>query len=407
MASLKIKYVGPIREGLPNGGAFRFDGVTVFTGTQGSGKSTAAKLFSSFTWLEKALVRGDVESEEVNNFDYFSKTLMGFHGLTDYFKQTSEVEYIGRRFVFKVQGASFEINRAPNPKSFESPKIMYVPAERNFLAAIDKPELITKLPRSLKDFLSEYVEAKEYFAKRPVQLELENTYFTFDDATQRSYLSGDDFKVDLLHASSGYQSYIPLFLVTRYLAEFVERSEGDKPNEMSVVAERRWLRELSRVLSNDNLNDEEKIRHATDLMQRFTYRSFINIVEEPEQNLYPTSQKQALFEVLTASNGRSDNRLLITTHSPFIISYLNVSMEANRLYKSSQTANNTVLKQLNSICPKKAAVDASRVHTYEFMSNGSVAELGKYQGILSDENQLNSELETINDLFSELLDLED
>ena len=68
MASLKIKYVGPIRQGLPDGEVFQFQGVTVFTGSQGSGKSTAAKIFSSLTWLEKALVRGDLEPSEVNHF---------------------------------------------------------------------------------------------------------------------------------------------------------------------------------------------------------------------------------------------------------------------------------------------------------------------------------------------------
>src|SRR5690554_5034828 len=105
MATLKVKYVGPIREGLPEGGAFCFDGVTVFTGTQGSGKSTAAKLYSSFTWLEKALVRGDIEPHEANNIAYFRDELMAFHGLTDYFNKHSEVEYVGRRFSFLLQNS--------------------------------------------------------------------------------------------------------------------------------------------------------------------------------------------------------------------------------------------------------------------------------------------------------------
>ena len=35
--------------------------VTFFIGNQGSGKSTVAKLISIFSWIEKALVRGDYD----------------------------------------------------------------------------------------------------------------------------------------------------------------------------------------------------------------------------------------------------------------------------------------------------------------------------------------------------------
>lgn len=407
MASLKIKYVGPIRQGLPDGEVFQFQGVTVFTGSQGSGKSTAAKIFSSLTWLEKALVRGDIEPSEANNFEYFKTTLMNFHGLAEYFNIHSVVEYQGKRFSFILRNLSFEIQSRKAPADFASPKIMYVPAERNFLAAIDKPEVISKLTKSLKDFLAEYLEAKEYFAKHPVQLELNNTYFSFEEETKRSYVSGDDFKIDLLHASSGYQSYIPMFLVTRYLREFVERSEGEKQNEMSVAAERRWLQELSRLLSNKQMNDKQKIDKATELMQRYTYSSFINIVEEPEQNLYPTSQKQALFGLLSASNGRPDNRLLLTTHSPYIISYLNISLEAAKIYSSLNSDKSAIEKKhrVSSICPQVSAVNAERVNTYEFKSDGSVSELGKYDGVLQDANQLNNELDQLNSLFSDLLEI--
>ncbi|MCL4409274.1 MAG: ATP-binding protein, partial [Gammaproteobacteria bacterium] len=180
-----------------------------------------------------------------------------------------------------------------------------------------------------------------------------------------------------------------------------------KQNEMSVAAERRWLQELSRLLSNKQMNDKQKIDKATELMQRYTYSSFINIVEEPEQNLYPTSQKQALFGLLSASNGRPDNRLLLTTHSPYIISYLNISLEAAKIYSSLNSDKSAIEKKhrVSSICPQVSAVNAERVNTYEFKSDGSVSELGKYDGVLQDANQLNNELDQLNSLFSDLLEI--
>ena len=64
MSKIKVKNFGPIREGFQdNGGWIEISKATVFIGNQWSGKSTLAKLISIFTWIEKALVRGDYNKE--------------------------------------------------------------------------------------------------------------------------------------------------------------------------------------------------------------------------------------------------------------------------------------------------------------------------------------------------------
>jgi predicted ATPase len=60
MSKIKITNFGPIKSGyVANGGFLDIKKVTLFVGNQGSGKSTVAKLVSTFSWMEKALVRGD------------------------------------------------------------------------------------------------------------------------------------------------------------------------------------------------------------------------------------------------------------------------------------------------------------------------------------------------------------
>ena len=76
MSKIKIKNFGPIQEGYKeNNGWIDISKVTVFIGNQGSGKSTVAKLISTFTWIEKALVRGDYNKnglkEGINSETYF------------------------------------------------------------------------------------------------------------------------------------------------------------------------------------------------------------------------------------------------------------------------------------------------------------------------------------------------
>ena len=64
MSRIKIKNFGSIKEGfLENEGWLDIKKVTVFVGNQGSGKSTVTKLISLFTWIEKALFRGDYDKK--------------------------------------------------------------------------------------------------------------------------------------------------------------------------------------------------------------------------------------------------------------------------------------------------------------------------------------------------------
>ena len=52
MGKIKIKNFGPIKEGYQdNDGWIDIKKVTVFIGNQGSGKSTVAKLISTFVWI--------------------------------------------------------------------------------------------------------------------------------------------------------------------------------------------------------------------------------------------------------------------------------------------------------------------------------------------------------------------
>lgn len=64
MPKLKIKNFGPIREGfLENDGFFELKKVSIFIGNQGTGKSTIAKLVSTFLTIER-LIFADKENQK-------------------------------------------------------------------------------------------------------------------------------------------------------------------------------------------------------------------------------------------------------------------------------------------------------------------------------------------------------
>ena len=96
MSRIKIKNFGPIKE--PKSVKDEWidiKKVTVFTGNQGSGKSTVAKLISTFTWMEKVLTRGDFKEKEFTTTKFKNK-YCGYHRISNYFiKERTEIIYEG------------------------------------------------------------------------------------------------------------------------------------------------------------------------------------------------------------------------------------------------------------------------------------------------------------------------
>lgn len=142
------------------------------------------------------------------------------------------------------------------------------------------------------------------------------------------------------------------------------------------------------------------------LSSKFNKTSFINIIEEPEQNLFPTSQWQLLKSLLEFNNLIIGNKLIMTTHSPYIINYLSIAIQAGYL-KEKIKSNNFLLKKLDSIVPLSSTVNSKEVSIYQLdEEKGTISKLNSYEGIPSDKNLLNESLADGNSLFDSLLEIE-
>ena len=128
---------------------------------------------------------------------------------------------------------------------------------------------------------------------------------------------------------------------------------------------------------------------------------FLNVVEEPEQNLFPQSQMKNLEFLLDCANCNMNNKLVITTHSPYILSYITLAAKVFDLLKRGVPK-----ERLENIVPVQSAVDGNQVFIYETQQDGSIKKLESYDNLPSDENLLNKAMALGNELFAELLDLE-
>ncbi|RLD91438.1 MAG: ATP-binding protein [Bacteroidetes bacterium] len=405
MSKIRIKNFGPIKMGLiENNGWINISKITIFIGNQGSGKSAVAKLISTFTWMEKALSRGDMKISDFERYNRFRKKHCAYQNIHNYFKDNTYIEYVGKLYSFTYRSGNLKIKTLNNPKYY-MPKVMYVPAERNFVSAVSQPDKLKYLPQPLYTFLDEF-ERSKFEISEPIELPINNLSFKFEKKKKEAKLVGGDYEVILSEASSGLQSFIPLFIVTKNLAEGIGKEFDFTKNKLSLNEKQKLRKQLLEILLDKNLNEDLK-KSAIDLLSSLTKNDyFFNIVEEPEQNLFPASQRKIIFSLLKYNNLNKRNKLLMTTHSPYIINYLSIAIEANFI-KSKIKNNPNLLQKLDKIITIDSTINAEDVSIYEFDEiEGSVKKLKSYEGIPSDRNLLNESLSMSNEIFSQLLEID-
>lgn len=417
MPRMRVRNFGPIRQGREdNDGWLDMTKVTVFVGNQGSGKSTLAKLFSTFTWIEKALVRGDYEKKWFERKNRLQNHFLPYHRLENYLppegREPATIEYQGDAYSIIFADGYLYIEEARPRAAYELPQIMYVPAERNFISYVRHPQELKLSSDSLKEFLSEFEKAKTELRGR-LRLPINDAELEYDKLNDTLSIRDDAHKLRLADASSGFQSAVPLFLVSHSLAHKVkasamEASEGTS-EPMSVEQLDRFKSLIAEISVNDSLTQEQRRAAISTISSRFNKTAFVNIIEEAEQNLFPTSQWAVTTELLAMNNLTAANRLVLTTHSPYIVNFLSIAIQGHYLRRriDERGADLGLLERLGQVVPLGALVDAHDLSIYQSdEKTGSIQKLATTDGIPSDRNYLNLQLMKGNELFDSLLDIE-
>ena len=400
MAKIRVQNFGPIKN---NDQWIEIGKVTLLIGNQGSGKSTIAKLISTFAWMEKSLIRGDHDAKFFERKCKFKNTFLAYHRIQNYINANTDIGYVGNSYTFHFRENALRVEQTQLTNTTELSQIMYVPAERNFLTYIESFKELKVASPSLREFKDEYKKAQKNI-KGSYDLPVDGAGLEYDRQNDILHIRGKDYKLRISEASSGYQSLVPLYIVSKNLAETVlHRADNSDMTEEERV---RYKKLVTEIYDNKKLSEEQRRSAISALSDRFTKTHFVNIVEEPEQNLFPTSQWEMLCSLLELNNLSGGNKLIITTHSPYIINYLTLFVKAHIL--CTKNISGEIEQRVNSIVPVKSKVDPETLYVYELdEKNGTYSLLDTYKGMPSDENYLNNSLADSNDKFAQLLDLED
>lgn len=329
MATIRLQNFGPIKDT----GVIELSNVLLVIGRQSAGKSTFMKVLCYCRWLEKKVMTSFREVVSVySHNERFKKDLMLFHRINEiYFQDNTKIEYDGDilSITFPGDGQNVKIVRKEGKwESRYNTKLTYIPAERNLVSAIKNidADYKTKERDVLFNFILEWAEAKEHYsheAAYPLSVTDDFRYYSEDGKDFVQLPNGN--AIPAFYASSGVQSVMPLDVMSNYVAGLVGQTVSFSKQDL--------LNKLMEIL---NVKDESNIdlsafteENINAMRSRMVYQSAQIYVEEPEQNLYPDAQKKLVLNLIRTlkkanSIGTQRSSLVLTTHSPYVLSVLNV-----------------------------------------------------------------------------------
>lgn len=360
-----------------------FRRLTLFIGDQGSGKSTLSKLLTicrDMRWWLQLLE--NPESDEIR------KPFFNF-GINEYFMDDSYIKYSMGGLVIKYEEGVFSIVSNDIGKDeisvyFEylnkkfgysqdsssssetddveqafmeanARMILYNPAERNLVGNLSEATASLwsagiPLPKPLLEYMGLFERATKLFPR--YEIPIFKVDFVKKDNKNMIELSGKDKLISLSASSSGLQSAIPMLMVIDFA------------------------------------------------LKTNCFDSFV--IEEPEQNLFPKNQFEMLGFVTTRLWTNQRRQFIITTHSPYMLSSLNVLMLAYKLQHIEEVREEAekIIVPGYTVNPDDVAVYSLDPENEEYCKSLISEKTGLVSG-----NELDSVSELIGDDFDRLYNL--
>ncbi len=241
----------------------------------------------------------------------------------------------------------------------------FIPAGRSFFTSIGKAIAAFEQGRVLDPLILRFGRMFTAYKSRPLRLSTKTPDLRATQAIFRVLLGGQ--------------------LKTDGDLEFVEMEDGRRV-----------------PLSAMSSGQQEVLPLVTVLPWLFSGKSAkLCYIEEPEAHLFPVSQGKLVEALVIAANAGPTN-LVMTTHSPYVVTKLNNLLKAGAVAKKLDEAGR---KRLDQLLTRRAWLPAKGVRAYA-LDDGVLHSILDEDGLINGE-YLDSASNVLSDEFSALLDLED
>lgn len=387
MEKLIVKNFGPIKEA-----EIDLTKYVVFIGDTSTGKSVLAKLIAIFRdndiylsshrveEFDKLLNHYNINFKRVDTYIEYSLKDISMIFTNNSFKVSERIKdkipnITNDIDTIKKADLAELMNKIHSAKSLEDLKVLrslvekfvevdskiayifpvYIPAERilNSLVSSSLSGLWANnvaLPPYFKDF-----SAKFEVARKQISSEI---YHDIDIAYSIEngidYIMYEGEKIKLSQSSSGMQSIIPLIHVLNY---------------------------------EINYNSYKLIKNI--------------LIEEPELNLFPIKQKSIIEYIISLFYKSKQNKLIITTHSPYILSVLDTLMLAKNTYNEHPDLK----EEIAAIVSEDKWIDYDDISVYEVKNDGTIRSIKNAEFKSIDTNAIDGVSDIISEQFDKLTEL--
>ena len=331
----------------------------IFIGPQASGKSVLAKLHSIFNDKEFLLNQDLPKFLSIYNIDFLKEdTFIEYQHNDTFFKYSDgKLETNSKlkdEIDFKITDPLNDIIKIKKlgkdiPDTIYAQ--VYIPTERVVVASISDflfnfIQSGIDLPECVINFGARFENARKKLSHYTIPF-LDGVEYTYENS-QNKLKIGDGQTINFTQSSSGMQAVIPMAILIDYFS------------------------------SKEQTNF---------------------VIEEPELNLYPTTQKR-LVEFISSKCLHNGNNLTVTTHSPYILTSFANLIQAHNVAQISEEAK----KEVAGIISEDYWIDFNNVSAY-YINNGTAVDILDYENKTIDANTIDDVSETIAKEFEALLNI--
>lgn len=404
MRHLTIKNIGPLANV-----DISLNRINLIIGTQSTGKSCILKIASFCAWLEKAIELNQTEEVFLIR-EAIDIRLIAFHNMQDYFGEESffayETDTMRFSFSFKTNKKSFEWKEGR--WDYKRSKIAYLVAERNVLSVVPNWYEIHFPNNSLRYFLIEWKNAKNFMKSLPNGLSILNTgiNYEYDKNKDTDLIRLEDGKeLNLQNASSGLQSLIPLYVYVNYVTDGIfdmdMQSVKDQDITTNLFFQLKNIHPDGGYIYIDGSRIAVAAQELNEIVDRFTKYDHSDIyLEEPEENLFPETQYDLVNWLAELLNGERKHSLFIATHSPYIMSAFNNLIQAGDIIEDSPEKR----AKVEQIIGGNRAINYDDVAAFA-ISDGTVHSIKDDELRLISPSELDTASDNISSVFNQLLQL--
>ena len=302
--------------------------INIIVGPQSAGKSCLLKTACFCNWVEKRIQLSQ-NPDDFRNNGVFENKLVEFHKLYGYIKEDSYIEYENdsMKFSYSWKTKAFAFSWKEEGRwNYICPKISYIPAERNIVAAIPNWFEVSMKNDNIRNFMKDWQEARSVMTEDMPILNLGVSY-RYDKSNNMDKVNvGDGVVLDFTNTSSGLQSLIPLLVHLEFL--YNGRFNSEQSKNISRILEEEILRSaIFNEMSNKALKGGKNLFHLhdNDKMAQSIFKNFTSMkvteifLEEPEQNLFPPTQGVLAYRLIDWARDERGGFLFVATHSPYIV----------------------------------------------------------------------------------------